>query len=267
MSQFPLPVQVPQGEPGKLRLTEIFYSIQGEGLLIGQPTIFVRLTGCNLRCAWCDTRYSFEGGVEFDWEQVLHIILEGSQRKGLWHLDEDALRSWEAETELTLATQDADRGLQICLTGGEPLLQAKPLLQLADMLLNLGYPVSVETGGSLDVTEFVQRSMVVSIDLKCPGSLMERQNRWENLSLLRPSDQLKCVVASKDDLWWAATKLKEHQPSSHIIFTPAYGTDMGWLSDLFLGPLIEEWLPAELVPRVHLLPQLHKLIWGEKAGV
>lgn len=264
----PQPATPPRdSRPGpklRLRLTEVFASLQGEGLLTGRPTIFVRLTGCNLRCVWCDTNYSFQGGVEFTLDEALALIVEGAARGGRWRLDEPGLAGWRPSP----SSPEAARLKEVCLTGGEPLLQLEPLLALAEKLLGLGFHLSVETGGSLDIAPLVEREgLLVSLDLKCPGSKMEAKNRFENLALLRPTDQLKCVVADEQDIKWAAKQIVRYQPASHLIFTPVGGLQLDWLAELVLGPLISDWLPPALAGRVRLLPQLHKLLWGAEPGV
>lgn len=259
----------------ELELTEMFSSLQGEGLLMGLPTIFVRLSGCDLRCSWCDTRYAYEKGTSLPVERVLELIEQGAQRTEPWSLDTKALAA-EAMAVETLAgprspsdiTDPAHLINLVCLTGGEPLVQLEPLLTLAEALIHGGFHVSVETNGSQNIAPLVQhQGLLVSLDLKCPGSGMQDRNRWENLELLRPSDQLKMVIADEKDLWWAAAKLMMHKPASQLIFTPVGGARLKWLTELMLEPQFRRLLPPNLAGRVRLLPQLHKLIWGDRQGV
>ncbi len=258
----PEPMAVQEME---LELTEMFSSLQGEGLLMGLPTIFVRLSGCDLRCSWCDTKYAHERGTSLPIQRVLDLIELGARNEEQWHKDTEALAK---PTTGPTDTTSPPRINLVCLTGGEPLLQREPLLALADELIGRGFHVSVETGGSQDIAPLIQRQgLLVSMDLKCPGSGMEDRNHWENLELLRPADQLKMVITDEKDLWWVAAKLMMHQPTSQLIFTPVGGARLKWLAELMLEPQFRRLLPPQLAGRVRLLPQLHKLIWGERQGV
>jgi 7-carboxy-7-deazaguanine synthase len=209
-----------------LRITEIFHSIQGESATVGQPTVFVRLTGCPLRCGYCDTAYAFTGGTQ----RTLGSIL-----------DEVA----------------GHRARHVCVTGGEPLAQpnCRPLLAA---LCDAGYEVQLETSGALDVAGLDPRVTIV-MDLKTPGSGESTRNRWENLQHLRPRDQLKLVICDRADYEWSKRMLAEYALGSRctVLFSPAWGT---------LEPrLLAEWILADRLP-VCFQVQLHKYLWGEERG-
>lgn len=210
----------------KLRLTEIFYSLQGETRTTGIPTVFVRLTGCPLRCNYCDTSYAFTGG---EW--------------------------WEFPDILTEIGKYATH--YVTVTGGEPLAQ-KACFEFLTLLCNEGYDVSLETSGAMDVTG-VDSRVVKVIDLKTPGSGEASKNRYANIALLQSQDQVKFVLCDRQDYDWAVAKLKEYQLSSHceILFSPCYG-------QLKLRDLAE-WVLADRLP-VRVQIQLHKLIWGDAPG-
>ncbi|MGB0132932.1 7-carboxy-7-deazaguanine synthase QueE [Dokdonella sp.] len=212
--------------PSRLRLTEIFLSLQGESDSIGWPTVFVRLTGCPLRCVWCDTEYSFHGGE--------------------WH-----------EIEQILATV-ADFGVRhVCVTGGEPLAQ-KRCLSLLAALCDQGYEVSLETSGALDIASVDKRVRKV-VDLKAPGSGEVARNLWGNLEHLGERDQIKIVLAGREDFEWAVAKVREYnlQERCPVLFSPVHGK---------LAPRdLADWIIADRLP-VRFQMQLHKLLWGDKPG-
>jgi len=209
-----------------MKVIEIFRSLQGEGVLIGTPTVFVRLQGCNLRCEWCDTGYAREGGKEMSVEQVVHEVEEH-------------------KTQF------------VCLTGGEPLLQ-KESIRLMNKLLEKMYHITLETNGSLSLEDVpCAENMLISMDIKCPSSGMHEKMLIENIELLSPADQLKFIVADTDDLKYAENIIKKYDIKSTIIFTPVGGMD--------LEPIARFVLTKRLNARV--LPQLHKLIWGDVKGV
>lgn len=209
-----------------MRICEIFRSLQGEGTLIGTPTTFVRTTGCNLDCTWCDTRYARQEGKEMTLEEILHQVQE-------------------------LATHF------VCLTGGEPLMQ-KGSIRLMERLLEQGHHVTLETNGSYSLEDLpCSPDMLVSMDWKCPSSKMEEKMLRENLELLSPVDQLKFVVADRNDMDFAWKMLQENEVHCNVIFTPVGGLE--------LRPVAEFVLNKNLNARV--LPQLHKLIWGDARGV
>ena len=175
-----------------LRLTEIFFSLQGESTRVGLPTAFVRLTGCPLRCVWCDTTYSFSGGEPATIDSILARVANYPAR-------------------------------QVCVTGGEPLAQ-KECLPLLSALCNAGYEVSLETSGALDIAGVDPRVARV-MDLKAPDSGEGEKNRWENLDLLTPRDELKIVVASRADYEWARELLRAHRLDTRcpVLLSPAQG--------------------------------------------
>ncbi len=210
----------------RLRVTEIFHSLQGESRPAGLPTVFVRLSGCPLRCSWCDTTYAFHGGR-------------------LMHLREIVAQVASFDTRL------------VCVTGGEPLAQPSCLLLLRQ-LCDRGHDVSLETSGALDLAGIDERVTIV-MDLKAPGSGEMRRNRWANLEQLKCGDQLKIVIRDRQDYDWAVAQLREHDLPDRfaVLFSPAWGE---------LEPrLLAEWILADRLP-VRFQLQLHKLIWGEAPG-
>jgi len=209
-----------------LRVSEIFHSIQGESSSVGQPTVFVRLTGCPLRCVYCDTEYAFTGGEQ----RAIPDILAEVARFGARH---------------------------VCVTGGEPLAQpnCRPLLAA---LCDAGHEVQLETSGALDIAGVDARVSVV-MDLKTPGSGEVSRNRWENLRHLRPGDQLKFMLCDRADYEWAKQALAEHALIGRcaLLFSPAWGT---------LEPrVLAEWILADRLPVIFQV-QLHKYLWGEARG-
>lgn len=212
-----------------MQVTEIFRSIQGESTYAGLPCIFIRLTGCNLRCVWCDTAYAFYGGKRMAVEEVMAAVRELSDRSG-------------------------DRLVKLVeLTGGEPLLQ-KEVYPLIDQLLARRYHVLLETSGERSIGQ-VPPPVVRVVDVKCPGSGEGGTFRLENLAWLAPHDQLKFVLADRRDYEWAREFLQEHQLQGKVeavIFSPVFGR-------LEARPLAE-WILEDGLP-VRLGLQLHKLIW------
>ena len=172
-----------------LNITEIFYSLQGEAREVGIPTVFVRLTGCPLRCNYCDTAYAFKGNNPLS---IKHILDEVAQYK----------------TEY------------VCVTGGEPMAQSN-CLKLLDALVSAGYKVSMETSGSIDITP-VNSKVSIVMDIKTPSSTEEHQNRYENLPILKKKDQLKFVITSRSDFDWCADLLGRHEVQSEVLFSPVY---------------------------------------------
>ena len=208
-----------------MRICEIFRSIQGEGLQMGLPTVFVRTVGCNLRCSWCDTGYSFEGGSEMALEDIVAEV------------------------------GDCPR---VCLTGGEPMLQPDAP-ELIRMLVESGRQVDLETNGSVDLSSVPDSPLVlISMDVKCPSSGMTSHMLLDNVARLGPKDQLKFVIADEADLDFAVAFVKEHRPDTNVIFGPVGGTE-------HMQGLVERVLAEGLDVRV--LPQLHKIIWGDRKGV
>ncbi|MFI4959482.1 7-carboxy-7-deazaguanine synthase QueE [Rhodanobacter sp. B05] len=211
---------------GRLRITEIFHSIQGEADAIGWRTVFVRLTGCPLRCVWCDTEYSFHGG---DWHAIDDILAE-------------------------VASHGAKH---VCVTGGEPLAQKRCLILLRK-LCDAGYEVSLETSGALDVSMVDPRVRKV-MDLKAPDSGESQRNLWSNLDRLLAHDQIKIVIASRADYEWARAMLAEHALADRcmVLFSPVHGA---------VEPRdLAEWIIADKLD-VRFQMQLHKLLWNDAAG-
>jgi 7-carboxy-7-deazaguanine synthase len=210
----------------RLRITEIFHSIQGEADAIGWRTVFVRLTGCPLRCVWCDTEYSFYGGN--------------------WHAIDDIL------------AEVASHGTRhVCVTGGEPLAQKRCLILLRK-LCDAGYEVSLETSGALDISMVDPRVHKV-MDLKAPDSGESQRNLWSNLDHLLPHDQIKIVIASRADYEWARAMLAEHALADRcmVLFSPVHGA---------VEPRdLAEWIIADKLD-VRFQLQLHKLLWNDAAG-
>ena len=214
-----------------MRVCEIFHSIQGEGELAGYPTIFIRLTGCNLRCKYCDTEYAFYEGIDMSIEEITNQI-----------------RSY--------------RSRYVCVTGGEPLLQEEtPVLLKA--LLDNGYKVCIETNGSLDISDICKRfekyeeNFMVSLDIKCPYSGMSDRMKLDNITLLREHDQLKFVVYDEEDYNYAKDLIRRFKPRCKLIIQPVWGTDYKRIAEL----MIEDGINARLSL------QIHKIIWGDKRGV
>lgn len=207
-----------------LRVTEIFHSLQGESTRVGLPTVFVRLTGCPLRCVWCDTEYAFAGG--------------------------------EAMTVTDVLTRVATFGCPtVCVTGGEPLAQ-KACLDLLAALCDAGYSVSLETGGTLDISGVDPRVSRI-VDLKAPDSGECAKVRWENLTLLTPQDELKLVLASEADYAWAREQLRERRLDARcpVLFSPVQGR--------LAPPQLAEWILRDRLP-VRFQLQMHKVLWGSE---
>jgi 7-carboxy-7-deazaguanine synthase len=210
----------------RLRLTEIFHSLQGEARSVGWPTVFVRLTGCPLRCGYCDTAYAFHGG---QWWGIDAILAEVA-RHGARH---------------------------VCVTGGEPLAQ-KRCIDLLARLCDAGFEVSLETSGALDIGAVDPRVSRV-MDLKTPGSGEQARNRLANITLLTSHDQLKFVLCDRADYDWACTMLREHDLSARcdVLFSPSHGQ---------LQPRdLADWMLADRVPARFQL-QLHKILWNDEPG-
>jgi 7-carboxy-7-deazaguanine synthase len=213
-------------ETPRLRITEIFHSLQGESATIGWPTVFVRLTGCPLRCGYCDTDYAFQGG---EWMSLDDIIAR--------------VRRY--------------RTRYVTVTGGEPLAQ-KNCLPLLQRLCDYGYHVSLETSGALDVSGVDPRVIKV-VDLKTPGSGEVEHNRYDNMDRLLPHDQVKFVLCDRADYDWAVEMLHKYDLASRceVVFSPSYGQqDATELAD---------WILADELP-VRMQVQLHKYLWGEAPG-
>lgn len=204
-----------------LRVTEIFFSIQGESSHAGRPCVFVRLTGCNLRCVWCDSEYTFTGGERMSIDEVMARV-----------------ESYGCKL--------------VEVTGGEPLAQAEAF-DLIRRLCDEQYEVLIETSGSIDVTPVDPRAKII-LDIKCPGSGEAEKNLWKNLDILRPHDEIKFVIADRNDYEWAKRVIEERGLDRRtLLFSPVWGTmDMKSLA---------EWMLADRVP-ARFQTQLHKHIWG-----
>jgi 7-carboxy-7-deazaguanine synthase len=210
----------------RLRITEIFHSLQGEGLTAGMPTVFVRLTGCPLRCQYCDTEYAFKGGQWLELEDILEQVAAlGAQH--------------------------------VTVTGGEPLAQAA-CGELLSRLCDAGYEVSLETSGALDVAG-VDPRVVKVLDLKTPASGEVERNLYRNLEQLAPADQVKFVICDRQDYEWSRERVREHalQERCTVLFSPSWGQQ---------APReLAEWILEDRLP-VRMQMQLHKLLWGEEPG-
>jgi 7-carboxy-7-deazaguanine synthase len=210
----------------RLRITEIFYSLQGEGRSTGCPTVFIRLTGCPLRCHYCDTAYAFSGGTWYELPTILARVAEYQPQ-------------------------------QVCVTGGEPLAQ-QATTTLLRQLCDLGYRVSLETSGALDISQ-VDPRVVRVMDIKTPGSGEQQRNLTANLAKLRSQDQLKFVICDETDYLWARQQLVQAQLAAQceVLFSPAYGQQQ--------PTQLAEWILRDRLP-VRMQVQLHKLLWGDQAG-
>ena len=212
--------------PDRLRLTEIFLSVQGEARSVGWPTVFVRLTGCPLRCQYCDTAYAFHGG---QWWEIDAILAEVASH-GVRH---------------------------VCVTGGEPLAQ-KRCIGLLDKLCDAGYEVSLETSGAIDISEVDPRVSRV-VDLKTPASKEQHRNLLENIPLLTKHDQVKFVICDRGDYDWAKAMVAEHGLTARceVLFSPSFTQ---------VSPReLAEWILADRLP-VRFQMQLHKQLWGDAPG-
>ena len=217
---------VPDGHHS-LKVTEIFHSLQGESSFVGLPTAFVRLTGCPLRCQYCDTEYAFHGGRRMP----LADILDAVRQKTVRH---------------------------VTVTGGEPL--AQDCLPLLTLLCDEGYEVSLETSGALDISGVDPRVSIV-MDWKTPASGEMARNLLENINHLKPADQVKFVICDRADYEWARLKINEHQLGSRVTEV-LFSASFGQLDSTDLA----NWILEDELP-VRLQVQLHKLLWGDKPGV
>ena len=204
-----------------MRITEIFFSIQGESSYAGLPCVFVRFTGCPLRCGWCDTAYAFYEGTERNLESILNEVAHYDCRL-------------------------------VEITGGEPLAQVEAH-GLITALADRGYTVLIETSGAIDLAPVDPRAILI-MDLKCPGSGMEDRNRWSNLSLLKPHDEVKFVIKDRADYDWAVDIIHRYGLSDRqrVLLSPVFGE---------LEPqVLADWILADRL-RVRCQLQVHKLIW------
>ncbi|HRB21319.1 MAG TPA: 7-carboxy-7-deazaguanine synthase QueE [Nitrosomonas sp.] len=213
-------------ETTTLRISEIFYSLQGETSRIGLPTVFIRLTGCPLRCHYCDTAYAFTGGSHSTIAQILKEVARFNTKF-------------------------------VTVTGGEPLAQ-KACLTLLTALCDAYYSVSLETSGALDISKVDTRVSKI-MDIKTPDSGESDKNNWNNLKFLTPHDEIKFVLCSEADFHWASQIVNEHQLHKicPILFSPVYGA--------LMTETLANWILRDQLP-VRMQIQLHKLLWGEGPG-
>ena len=211
----------------QLKIFEIFYSLQGESSRVGLPTIFIRLSGCPMRCHYCDTAYAFQGGSMMTIDEIMEAI-----KKYHTHY--------------------------VTVTGGEPLAQ-KEVLSLLKVLADQNFKVSLETGGGLSIKEVDPRIKII-LDIKTPESGEEKKNYWENLNFIHLKDEIKFVLCSREDYDWAKKIINQYKlpEKCDVLFSPVYqklnNTDLG------------NWILEDQLP-VRMQIQLHKLLWGEKPGV
>lgn len=210
-----------------LRITEIFYSLQGEARTVGYPTVFIRLTGCPLRCQYCDTAYAFSGGIIYQLDEILTEV------KGF-------------------------NPSYVTVTGGEPLAQ-EGCQGLLTELCNQGYEVSLETSGAMDISR-VDPRVVKVMDLKTPGSQEMHRNLMDNIAFLNPQDQVKFVICNEQDYQWAKQQTSEHsldEKVSDVLFSPS--------KDELEARQLAEWILADKL-NVRMQVQLHKYLWGNDPG-
>jgi len=213
-------------EKMSLRITEIFFSIQGETSKVGLPTVFIRLTGCPLRCQYCDTSYAFYGGEVMLFEDIIHQVTKFNCK-------------------------------DVCVTGGEPLAQANSKKLLKD-LADLDFQVSLETGGSISLKEVDERVKII-MDIKTPDSGEATKNRWENLELLKQTDELKIVICSREDYQWSKEIIEQYKISEKcpILFSPCAES---------IDPRdLAEWILTDQLP-IRFQMQIHKILWDNQPG-
>ncbi len=210
----------------KLRITEIFHSLQGEAVNVGLPTVFIRLTGCPLRCQYCDTEYAFTGG---EWMSLAAILSEVKQYNSRF----------------------------VTVTGGEPLAQPN-CIPLLKQLCDANYDVSLETSGALALDQVDKRVKKV-MDVKTPASGESERNCWQNLSLLNQSDQLKFVICNEQDYIWSKQQLEQRELNNvcQVLFSPSY--------DQINSTQLADWILRDQLP-VRFQLQLHKILWGNQPG-
>ncbi|MGV7194263.1 7-carboxy-7-deazaguanine synthase QueE [Xanthomonas axonopodis] len=226
MNAAAVPSEIVQSQLPRLKITEIFLSLQGEAETAGWPTVFVRLTGCPLRCQYCDTAYAFHGG---QWHDIDAIVADVASH-GVRH---------------------------VCVTGGEPLAQKRCLL-LLQKLCDAGFDVSLETSGALDVSEVDARVSRV-VDIKTPASGESHRNRWDNLALLTARDQIKFVICSRADYDWSREIVAAHELDRRctVWFSPSKSE--------VTPRQLADWIVADRVP-VRFQMQLHKILWNDEPG-
>lgn len=209
-----------------MKITEIYYSLQGEGSLVGTPSIFLRTSGCNLRCSYCDTTYAYTDGKTMSIQEIL-----------------DDIKRFSCSS--------------VCITGGEPLIQ-KDLPQLIHHLLQKKYTICLETNGSKNIKTFIgKKSLMISLDIKCPSSGSQKHMNLKNISYLSKKDQLKFIIGNKKDYDYAKKILKTYKPKCIVFFQPVWGINPKHLAS---------WILKDGI-RVRLSLQIHKIIWGAKRRV
>jgi len=209
-----------------MKVNEIFYSLQGEGKWTGLPNIFIRTTGCNLRCSYCDTKYAYYDGKEMSVNDIYNKI-----------------KSYSCNN--------------VCITGGEPLEQNETF-DLIDLLLKNKYKIGLETNGSKSIKNLInKKSLLISLDIKCPSSKMQMKNCFENINLLRKNDQLKFIIKDKKDFDYAKKIIKKYNPACDVFLQPLWRTNPS---------LIASWITNDNL-NVRLGLQIHKILWGDKKGV
>jgi len=213
-----------------MKISEIFFSLQGEGVEIGLPTVFVRLFACDLRCNWCDTMYAVEGR-DFRDHSVSEVLSE--------------IEKHECK--------------RVCITGGEPLIQIKEVEELSNYLIKDNYKILLETSGhKMPPPILWSENSTISMDCKCPSSSMQDRMDFDLFIKLRPKDQLKFVIQDERDYEYARDVLNRYNIKANIVFQPTHGSDLGWITKKVIDDKLEF---------IRVLPQLHKIIWGDKRGV
>ena len=207
-----------------LNINEIFYSLQGEAREVGLPTVFVRLTGCPLRCTYCDTEYAFKGNNPLTIDEILTEVKKYNTR-------------------------------YVCVTGGEPLAQINCHV-LLDALIKDDYKVSLETSGSIDITD-VNPSVSIVMDVKTPSSGESKQNKYDNIDKLKTKDQLKFVIGSKEDFDWSVDILNKYPTLAGVLFSPVF--------DEITPTQLADWILDKQL-NVRMQVQMHKLLWGDEPG-
>lgn len=223
----PIPVSTQDALNPRLKINEVFFSLQGESDRVGLPTVFIRLTGCPLRCQYCDTEYAFYEG---EYRLVDELLAETAQYNTK----------------------------HVCVSGGEPLAQ-RSCLMLLKRLCDQGYDVSLETSGAIDVSQVDPRVTKI-MDLKTPDSAEQAKNRWENLAYIQPQDQIKFVICSESDYLWAKQLIENDQRLSgkQILMSPS--------KDQVSEKALADWIIRDQLP-VRFQMQLHKILWGDQPGV
>jgi 7-carboxy-7-deazaguanine synthase len=207
-----------------LNINEIFYSLQGEAREVGLPTVFVRLTGCPLRCTYCDTEYAFKGNNPLTIDEILTEVKKYNTR-------------------------------YVCVTGGEPLAQINCHV-LLDALIKNDYKVSLETSGSIDITD-VNPDVSIVMDVKTPSSGESKQNKYDNIDKLETKDQLKFVIGSKEDFDWSVDILNKYPTLAGVLFSPVF--------DEITPTQLADWILDKQL-NVRMQVQMHKLLWGDEPG-